>query len=242
MARKSTATRSALGHLRANAVAYVALFAALGGTSAYAAGVLAPNSVGSKQLKTAAVNTKKIKANAINSSRVRNGSLRSADFAAGQIPAGARGPQGLRGADGATGPAGPAGADGADGADGQNGATGATGAQGIQGVQGERGATGATGATGAQGIQGIQGPPGTSGWQIVTASLQNTTANHFVYAYCPEGKVAIGGGYGNSQASSSDLEVYSSRPFGSSAWYVSAHYENDDNWTTTAYVICANVQ
>src|SRR5215210_7930677 len=75
MARKSTTTRPALGHLRANAIAYIALFVALGGTSAYAAGVLAPNTVGTKQLKKAAVNTKKIKANAINSSRVRNGLL-----------------------------------------------------------------------------------------------------------------------------------------------------------------------
>ena len=48
-----------LAHLRANVVAYLALFVALGGTS-YAAIKLPANSVGSKQIKKGAVTSKKL--------------------------------------------------------------------------------------------------------------------------------------------------------------------------------------
>src|SRR3954451_6632618 len=82
-------------------VSVIALSVALGGTS-YAAIVLPANSVGNRQIKK----------NAVTSAKVRNGSLRSADFAAGQLPAGATG------------------ATGATGAKGDPGATGATGAKG----------------------------------------------------------------------------------------------------------------
>jgi hypothetical protein len=77
-------------HLRSNAVAYLALFVALSGSS-YAALKLPKNSVGPKQ----------IKANAVNSSKVRNASLLARDFKAGQLPAGL---PGVKGAPGATGP------------------------------------------------------------------------------------------------------------------------------------------
>jgi hypothetical protein len=46
-------------HVRSNAVAYLALFVALGGTS-YAAAGLAPGSVGSRQLRNQAVTSPKI--------------------------------------------------------------------------------------------------------------------------------------------------------------------------------------
>ncbi|MGO9751968.1 MAG: hypothetical protein ACLP8S_21665 [Solirubrobacteraceae bacterium] len=48
-----------LAHARSNAVAYVALFIALGGTS-YAAFSIPANSVGTQQLRNGAVTTKKI--------------------------------------------------------------------------------------------------------------------------------------------------------------------------------------
>jgi hypothetical protein len=240
MARKSSpTTRSALGHLRANAVAYVALFAALGGTSAYASGVLAPNTVGTKQLKTAAVNTKKIKASAINSSRVRNGSLRAADFAPGQIPAGARGPQGDLGAVGATGAAG---ADGADGQAGATGSTGATGAQGIQGVQGERGPTG---PEGPRGFQGVQGAPGVSALERVEATVNYVNAEyHTATATCPAGKKIIGGGvWTSTYTDESDLEVNYSYPNGAlTAWSIKVRFEGDRPWSASAIAICAYVQ
>jgi len=98
-------------HLRANAVAYLALFMALGGTSAYAAGALPKASVGTKQLKKSAVTSPK----------VRDGSLRARDFAAGELPRGERGAQGAIGPKGATGPQGPAGDEGPQGATGPSG-------------------------------------------------------------------------------------------------------------------------
>jgi hypothetical protein len=82
-------------------VAIAALVMALGGTS-YAAIKLPANSVGKKQLKK----------NAVTTAKVKNGSLLSADFKAGQLPAGPRGqqgPQGPQGPQGAQGPPGQAG-------------------------------------------------------------------------------------------------------------------------------------
>ena len=86
-------------HVRGNVVAYAALFVALGGT-ALGAAALAPNSVGTKQLKD----------DAVISVKVKDGSLLAKDFAAGQLP---RGPAGPRGFTGATGKVGAAGRDGA---------------------------------------------------------------------------------------------------------------------------------
>ncbi len=94
-------------HLRlspATVISMVALFVALAGTG-YAATSLPNNSVGTKQLK----------ANAVTSAKVLNGSLVTADFKAGQLPAGPQGPagpagpKGSPGSSGAQGPAGPEG-------------------------------------------------------------------------------------------------------------------------------------
>ena len=79
-------------------ISIVALLVAMGGTG-YAAFKLPKNSVGSKQIKS----------NAVTSSKVKNRSLLSADFKAGQIPAGAPGPKGDPGAKGDTGNTGAAG-------------------------------------------------------------------------------------------------------------------------------------
>jgi hypothetical protein len=91
-------------HVRHNAVAYLALFVALGGSS-YAAVTLPANSVGAKQIKQGAVR----------SSKVKDASLLAADFKAGQLPAG---PRGIPGVTGATGPQGTPGVTGATGAPG----------------------------------------------------------------------------------------------------------------------------
>jgi hypothetical protein len=79
-------------------VACIALAVALGGTG-YAAVRLAPESVGTAQLKD----------NAVVSSKVRNYTLVRADFRPGQVPRGLRGLRGLRGFTGHVGPVGPAG-------------------------------------------------------------------------------------------------------------------------------------
>ncbi len=94
-------------HLRQNVVGYVALVVALVGVpTAWAVG---KNTVGSKQLKPRAVKRADLAANAVTSRKVADRSLRGEDFARGEIPAGATGPQGPAGPTGATGPQGPAG-------------------------------------------------------------------------------------------------------------------------------------
>ncbi|MEA2198379.1 MAG: hypothetical protein QOJ25_2430 [Solirubrobacteraceae bacterium] len=91
-------------------VALVALFVALG-SGAYAAISVPRNSVGTPQLKHGAVTGVALHDNAVTSSKVKDGALLTADFRAGQLPAGAPGPQGPKGdsgAQGAQGPVGPA--------------------------------------------------------------------------------------------------------------------------------------
>jgi hypothetical protein len=86
--------RPRLNH--ATIVAYLALFAALGG-GAYAALRLPKNSVGARQLRK----------NAVRSSKVKNRSLLANDFKPGQLPAGPHGPKGDRGIQGLRGFRGP---------------------------------------------------------------------------------------------------------------------------------------
>ncbi len=66
-------------HVRNNGVAFVALFVALAGT-AFAAGALQKNSVGTKQLKKNAVTAAKIKKNAVNGAKVKDNSLTGSDI------------------------------------------------------------------------------------------------------------------------------------------------------------------
>src|SRR2546423_2683232 len=85
-------------HFKSNAIAWIALFFALGGMS-YAAVSLPARSVGTRQLKR----------NAVISSRVKNRSLLAVDFKAGQLPRGATGAAGAQGPQGPKGDARPAG-------------------------------------------------------------------------------------------------------------------------------------
>ncbi len=71
----------------ANVMVTLLAFVVFGGGAAYAASRLAKNSVGSKQLRR----------NAVTSAKVKDGTLRGKDFAAGQLPAGPRGPEGAPG-------------------------------------------------------------------------------------------------------------------------------------------------
>lgn len=107
-------------------VACLALLVALGGTSVAAVQALAPNSVGTAQLRANAVTAPKIRNaqvtnaklannavtnsklrnNSVTGAKVQNGSLSVADFAAGSLPAGPAGPAGPQGPAGAAGPAG----------------------------------------------------------------------------------------------------------------------------------------
>src|SRR4051812_26814446 len=75
-----------LKHLRhhlsyANVCATLALFIALGGTG-YAAITLAPNSVGSRELRADSVGTSEMRDDAVTSAAVRDGSISSRDLSA----------------------------------------------------------------------------------------------------------------------------------------------------------------
>ncbi len=97
-------------------IACIALGVALTGTSVAAVTALAPNSVGTAQIKPNAVTGAKIKnanvtgakiaRNAITGSKVLNRSLTAADFVASSLPKGPAGPTGPAGPAGAAGPAG----------------------------------------------------------------------------------------------------------------------------------------
>jgi hypothetical protein len=106
-----------IGHLRGNAVGYVALFAALGGTS-YAAVNLDPGSVNSAAIARGAVTHSKLAARSVTAANLVKHSLTAEVFKAGTLKTGANGnsggagPTGPGGANGKAGPTGPAGADG----------------------------------------------------------------------------------------------------------------------------------
>jgi hypothetical protein len=98
------------------AVALVALFVALGGTSyATVSAAFPPNSVGTKQIRDNSVTRAKIAHESITSVLVKDGGLLAKDFATGQLPSGP------------TGPAGPVGPQGPKGDKGDTGATGLVG-------------------------------------------------------------------------------------------------------------------
>jgi hypothetical protein len=163
----------------ASAVALVALFVAIGGTS-YAAITLPRGSVGTPQLKTAAVTSAKLADDAVTASKVKNGTLLRADFAAGQLADGARGATGPAGAQGAPGPVGPKGADGAPGP---------VGPQGAPGPQGP------TGGAGPKGDQGVQGIPGIADYNVQsTNSVPMTSREQTLSMPCPAGDKVLGGG------------------------------------------------
>jgi hypothetical protein len=122
--------RRLIAHLRGNVVGYVALFAALGGTS-YAAVRLTANSVTTRAVAPGAITHAKLAPKSVSGANIIDGSLKRADFAPGTLAAlvngsggtamtGATGApaNGSRGATGPAGPAGPAGATGPAGSDG----------------------------------------------------------------------------------------------------------------------------
>lgn len=104
-------------HIRGNAVGYVALFAALGGTS-YAAVALPAGSVHSAQLANGAVTHTKLAGSSVSETNLVKRSLTAADFKPGALlkavsgTNGANGAAGGKGTSGAPGPAGPAGLNG----------------------------------------------------------------------------------------------------------------------------------
>jgi hypothetical protein len=80
----------------ANVMSVIAVFIALGGTT-YAAVTLPKNSVKAKQIAKNAVGAPEIKSAAVRTAEVKDGSLLTQDFAAGQLPEGAKGDKGNKG-------------------------------------------------------------------------------------------------------------------------------------------------
>jgi len=78
-------------------VACFALLVALSGTSIAAVSALAPNSVGTAQLRASAVTNAKLASGAVTTAKVRNSSLLRVDFAPNQLPTGPTGPTGAQG-------------------------------------------------------------------------------------------------------------------------------------------------
>jgi hypothetical protein len=107
-------------HIRGNAVAYLALFTALGGTS-YAAVTLAPGSVTSRAIANGAVTQSKLARSSVGENNLIKHSLTAADFKAGALAVAVKGAAGAKGANGGPGSAGPAGPTGAAGTDGSAG-------------------------------------------------------------------------------------------------------------------------
>ena len=113
--------RSPKGVSHATVVAYLALFVALGGTG-YAA-----ITITSKNVRNGTLISADLKNNAaVKSADVVNGTLLATDFKAGQLVAGAPGPQGSPGPQGAPGPQGDKGESGGQGLKGDPGATNVT--------------------------------------------------------------------------------------------------------------------
>lgn len=113
--------------VRENALAVLALVAALGGTS-YAAVALPNGSVGTPQLRNAAVTGAKLAPSAATAAKVKNGSLTlDAVSPDALVP----GPPGAPGHDGSPGVVGPAGQAGSSGTNGPTGAPGPAGFQHI---------------------------------------------------------------------------------------------------------------
>jgi hypothetical protein len=201
------------------AVAYLALFAALGG-SAYAA---------------VTVTGKNIKDGTVTGRDVKNRSLGSNELSASAVSslAGQRGPQG---------------APGVPGPKGDRGEPGARGPAGPKGDPGPRGETGPAGPTGPQGPPGPMAPGGISGWSYHTLGKTIGPENYETWTVeCPAGKRALGGGVAASgpyQGSYRHGAVVQSAPAGAAAtgWVITySNAYSQGNMTAYAWVICANV-
>ena len=97
-------------------------------------------------------------------------------------------------------------------------------------------AEGQPGPAGQDGQPGSQGVPGLSGRVVVQAVANEGGA---AVAFCPEGKVVLGGGYNGGAAAvfNGPLEVLSPTQPGPQAWLVLGSHGD----THTAYAICATV-
>jgi hypothetical protein len=152
------------------------------------------------------------------------------------------GPPGPQGPVGPLGPAGPMGLTGPPGPQGVPGPQGPIGPQGPQGPPG----TGAQGPQGPEGPVGPQGPPGTvTGFELVNVSSPTGgAASYTATAFCPAGKLLVGGGYGISDVPGTFMVMASGpdHPVGapSVGWTVIARRTDGTvDWSVEAKALCA---
>jgi hypothetical protein len=170
----------------ATVVAYIALFAALGGTSVAATGL---------------ITGKKVKDESLTTKDVKNRSLLAQDFKPGQLPAGAKGdpgPAGAQGQQGQQGQQGIQGERGQDGTDGTNGADGAPGsAAGYIRVDHTLfGPTNPSRIVEGNGNVTVNNPPRSKG----VVSVQQTTTGRYCFDLDFEAEVAVGNTFINNGA------------------------------------------
>lgn len=165
----------------------------------------------------------------------QTGALRQVDDDADCQPSESPVEWGIVGPEGPVGPMGPQGPVGPQGPIGPEGPVGATG------PQGPAGADGADGATGPAGPQGPAGTGGISGYEIVYESVDNPVIQNdeIVRAYCPAGKVVVGGGHivqpmvGRLMASRPD-------PTDGDHWFVHVTNLGLNGPSVAAYAICVD--
>lgn len=214
-------------HVRSQAVAYAALFVALGGTS-YAA---------------VSVSGQDVRDGSLTAADIQQGSLTGEVLQRGSIPASAldRATAQRLAAKGARGP---------------RGKTGPRGKKGDKGDKGAAGPVGPAGPTGPQGPQGPRGAVGVGEVEIVRAeSIVGTTTSRKVTADCPAGKRAIGGG-GDTDGTNADgsplddiipVPITSSQPVsanGIHSWSTTAHEPTAGYagyWKLNVWAVCARV-
>ncbi len=108
------------------------------------------------------------------------------------------------------------------------------------------GPTGPQGPRGYAGYPGPTGAPGVSGYEVVVAHFDTADNNGQTsgYAWCPAGKVAVGGGYNSADPPTfATAYAYQNNPIvagGQSGWQ--AHLVRTDggagDWQFAVFVIC----
>ncbi|MEO8690684.1 MAG: hypothetical protein ABI611_21010 [Solirubrobacteraceae bacterium] len=245
MLQPTTIGRRVRAHVRGQAVGYLALFVALGGTS-YAAVKLPRNSVHAKQIAANAVGHSELRPHAVGASDLHAGAVTGAALAPGAVTAASI----LRHQVGTEQIADEAITNpklAADAVDARTVGDGAIGASEL--VDGGVGTSEiADGAVTPAKLDDTTAAR-VRGWEIVTAHTANTKSTiSGIGARCPAGKQVLGGGGHIDQAVPlADNATEGSYPDrfvdGTSGFHFSARWNSPpgSGWSVTAYAICAVV-
>jgi hypothetical protein len=79
-----------------------------------------------------------------------------------------------------------------------------------------------------------------SGWEIVSQTSGSSSVDKSISVDCPGTKTLLGGG---GLTNNAEVYLYASYPVDSNTWTVSAGEDGptNNNWTVTAWVVCANL-